>query len=402
VVTLETDVAVVGGGIVGVATAHALLSSEPRPRLVLLEAEDRLAFHQTGHNSGVLHSGLYYKPRSAKAAFCRSGRRKMIAFCEARGVPYAITGKLVVATRPDELPRLDELRARGEANGLAGVRRLSIEEAREIEPSVTGLGALHVPEAGVVDFAAATAALGAAVAELGGEVRTGARLTRVARDGSRVVLETTAGEVRCRVLVACAGLAADRVARLAGLKPTVAVVPFRGDYFALVPERAHLVKTLIYPVPDPRFPFLGVHFTRRVNGLVEVGPNAVVALSRRGYGRFALSCADAFDVATFPGFWRFALKHASTAFDEVRRSFDAGAFTRAAQQLVPEVRTSDLARAGCGIRAQAMTADGGLVDDFLFVEAPGMVHVLNAPSPAATAGLAIGEEIAARVRKQLS
>lgn len=395
------DVAIVGGGIVGVATAHALLQ-DPRLRVVVLEAEARLAPHQTGHNSGVIHSGLYYKPGSAKAAFCREGRRALIAFCEARGVPYALAGKLVVATERAEVSMLDELERRAAANGLEGVRRLSEFQIQEHEPHAKGIAALLVPESGVVDYARVTAALASAVEERGGEVRVEARVSGVRRDGPRLVVESASGDVSCRVLVGCAGLNADRLARLSGLDPEVAIVPFRGDYFALVPERAHLVKALLYPVPDPRFPFLGVHFTRRITGVVEAGPNAVVALSREGYGRFSVSARDALAIAGFPGFWRFASRHLSTAAAEVWRSFSAAAFTRAARRLIPEIRGSDLVRAGCGIRAQAMTPDGRLVDDFQILEAPGMVHVLNAPSPAATASLRIGEEIASRARAQLA
>jgi L-2-hydroxyglutarate oxidase len=272
---------------------------------------------------------------------------------------------------------------------------------REREPHAGGLAALHVPETGVVDFRRVARELAKAIAEEGGEVKTSARLRGVAREGGELVLGTEAGDVRCRVLVACAGLEADRVARLSGLAPDAAIVPFRGDYFALRPERAHLVNALIYPVPDPRFPFLGVHFTRRVDGVVEAGPNAVLALKRGGYGRFGVSALDLVDLATFPGVRRFVLSHLGTAAGEVARTLSRTVFARAARRLVPELTSSDFVRAGCGVRAQAMRRDGTLVEDFLFAEAPGMVHVLNAPSPAATASLAIGEEIAARALAQL-
>jgi L-2-hydroxyglutarate oxidase len=397
----RADVVVVGGGVVGLATALALAKEKPRRRVVVIEAEGRVAAHQSGHNSGVVHSGLYYAPGSAKARLCREGRRKLIAFCEKRGVPLSLTGKLVVATEEGERAHLAELARRGAANGLEGLRLVSGAAIREHEPHAAGLEALVVPEAGVVDYRLVAAEMAGSIAEAGGEVRTSARLVRIARDGSDLVAETTAGPLRARVLVACAGLQADRVAALAGLDPGVAIVPFRGDYFALRAERAHLVKALLYPVPDPRFPFLGVHFTRRVDGVVEAGPNAVVALAREGYGRFAISPRDALAVASLPGFWRFVAGHLSTAVGEVLRTLSPAAFARAAQRLIPELETRDLVRAGCGIRAQAMRTDGSLVEDFHIVEDDRMVHVLNAPSPAATASLAIGEEIAGRVRGKL-
>jgi L-2-hydroxyglutarate oxidase len=397
----DVDVAVVGGGIVGLATAWALVCARKSPRVVVLESESRVASHQSGHNSGVVHSGLYYAPGSAKARLCRDGRRKLIEFCEKRDVPLRITGKLVVATRENERSLLAKLAERGRANGLQGLTSLSSEQIREHEPHAAGVAALLVPEAGVVDYAKVAAALARGIEESGGAVRTSARVLRIVRDGERLVLETEAGAIRSRALVACAGLQADRVARLAGLEPEVAIVPFRGDYFSLVPERAELVKTLIYPVPDPRFPFLGIHFTRRIDDLVEVGPSAVLALDRGGYGRYGASPRDAFDAAMFPGLWRFVARHLSTAAGEVVRTVSPAGFASAARRLVPDLRRSDLVRAGCGIRAQAMRSDGSLVEDFHFVEDARMVHVLNAPSPAATASLAIGEEIATRAIRRL-
>jgi len=397
----KVDVAVVGGGIVGLATAYALTKKKRPPALALLEAETRLAPHQTGHNSGVIHSGLYYKPGSAKATYCREGRLSLVRFCEEQGVPFRLCGKLVVATRPEERPLLALLEERAAQNGLAGVRRLSLEEMREREPHVSGLEALVVPEAGVVDFVGVAEALGRRVREAGGAIVTGARLRKVVpRDGA-LVLETEAGSLTARVLVACAGLDADRVARLAGIEPAVLVVPFRGDYFQLAPERRDLVKALIYPVPDPRFPFLGVHFTRRVSDVVEVGPSAVLAGKRTGYSRFSFSPRDVLETALFPGFWRFLSGHLAPAAAELHRAFHPAAFARAAQALVPEVKASDLLPAGCGVRAQAMARDGKLVDDFVIHESPRMVHVLNAPSPAATASLRIGAQIAELVRAHL-
>lgn len=398
------DVAVIGGGIVGVATALALLpsGSRKRPRsLVVLEAEERLAPHQTGHNSGVIHSGLYYKPDSMKARFCREGRARLLRFCDEHEVPYKLSGKLVVATREEERPLLLQLYERGKENGLKGLKRLSPEAMVEHEPHARGLEALLVPEAGVVDYTAVTEAAAAEMVRRGGELRKAARVLRVVREADALVVETTAGPISARFLVGCAGLEADRVARRSGISPPVRIVPFRGDYFELVPERRDLVNALIYPVPDPRFPFLGVHFTRRISGAVEVGPNAVLALKREGYGRFSFSPHDAFEIATFPGLWRFLLPYVGMAVGEVRRALSRDAFASWARTLVPEVGPRDIRRAGCGVRAQAMTPDGKLVDDFQIVEAERMVHVLNAPSPAATAGLKIGEHIAEIVSKRL-
>jgi L-2-hydroxyglutarate oxidase LhgO len=361
-----------------------------------VEKEDRVAAHQTGHNSGVLHAGLYYRPGSLKAATCTRGRARLERFCEEHGVAFERCGKVVVATTAEEVPRLDELERRGRANGLAGVRRIGPGELREREPHAAGVAALFVPETGIVDYAEVARAYAAEVAGRGGEVRTGARATGIWRRGARVVVATTAGDVEGRVLVACAGLDSDRVARMAGLDVDVAVVPFRGEYWMLAPARAHLVKSLVYPVPDPAFPFLGVHFTRRIHGGVEAGPNAVLALAREGYHRASFDVRDAWDVARWPGFWRMARRHWRAGVAEQARSLSRAAFARACAALVPEVTPDDLTPGGAGVRAQAVRRDGALVDDFAFADAERMVHVLNAPSPAATASLAIGEEIAAR------
>lgn len=400
--TKTHDIVVVGGGLVGLATARALLEARPGLSLTVLEAEGDVAPHQSGHNSGVLHSGLYYVPGSAKARLCLEGRERMVRFCGERGIAHAISGKLVVATRADQLPRLDTLAERAAANGLDGVACLGPEGIREHEPHATGLAALFVPQAGVVDYTGAARAMAREIEAAGGTVHTGARLEGLTRADGHLVLETESGEVRARFLVACAGLEADRVARLAGLEPEVSIVPFRGDYVELVPERRELVRALVYPVPDPRFPFLGVHFTRRVDGRVEVGPNAVVAFSRSTYSRVALSLDDARETLAFPGFWRFVGRHLGTAVSELRRGFSPSEFAAAARELVPDLRDDDLVPAGCGIRAQAMREDGALVDDFAFAEGESMLHVLNAPSPAATACLAIGGEIARKVAARLA
>ncbi len=390
------DFVVVGGGAVGVATALALAESQTRPSVLVLEAETRLAAHQSGHNSGVIHSGLYYKPGSLKASTSTSGREALYRFCAENGVPHRRTGKLVVATQTAELAALDELERRGRANGLAELKRLDPEGLREIEPEVAGLAGLWVGETGIVDFVAVTAAYARRLVELGGEVRTGARLLAVTPRSDGLGLETSSGEVSCRRLVGCAGLASDRVARLCGVDPEVAIVPFRGDYYQLQAARRGLVRGLIYPVPDPALPFLGVHLTRTIHDQVEAGPNAVLALARQRYSRLAFSPRDAFETLAYPGTWRLLRRYWRTGWAELARSFSQRSFASALARLVPAIRPDDIEPAGCGIRAQAVGRDGRLVDDFLLVEGPRSLHVLNAPSPAATASLAIGKTVAAR------
>ncbi len=394
------DVVVIGGGILGCATALTLLREEPL-RLTLLEKEWELAAHQTGHNSGVIHAGLYYKPGSLKARMCSEGRLLLERFCEEKHIPFERCGKLVVATRAEELPRLEELERRGRANGLTGLTRVDARELRRYEPYVAGIAGLHVAETGIVDYRRVTEAYAEESRRRGASIVTGAKVLRVRPDGAYLVVETTRGEYRTRCLVNCAGLASDRIARLAGVDPGVKIVPFRGEYYELVPERRNLVKNLIYPVPDPAFPFLGVHFTRRTTGGVEAGPNAVLALKREGYEKTSFSMRDALEIATFSGVWRLVAKHHKTGFGELWRSLSKRAFTRALQGLLPELRESDLVPAGAGVRAQAMLPTGTLVDDFHIVEAPKMVHVVNAPSPAATASLAIGRVVSERVVSHL-
>jgi len=395
------DAVLVGGGIVGLATALALLDARPGMSLVVLEKEPELAAHQTGRNSGVIHSGLYYKPGSLKAKTCSRGRALLERFCAEHGVRFERCGKVVVATRPEEVVRLDELERRGRANGLTGVRRISTSELHEHEPHAAGVAALLVPETGIVDYREVAGAYAREIARRGGELRKGTRVMAIRRSGERVVAQSTAGDFEARVLVACAGLASDRVARMAGVEVDVAIVPFRGEYWMLAPERAHLVRNLIYPVPDPAFPFLGVHFTRRVHGGVEAGPNAVVALAREGYARASFDARDALDIARWPGFWKMARRHWRAGMAEQWRSVSRSAFARACAALVPSVTEDDLARGGAGVRAQAVTRDGALVDDFALAEGERMVHVINAPSPAATASLAIGQEIAERALRWL-
>jgi len=387
-----TDVAVIGGGLVGLATAMAL--AERGADVTVLEAEDRLATHQSGHNSGVIHSGLYYKPGSLKARLCVEGARSLWSFCEEEGIATLRCGKLVVATHEEELPRLDELERRGQANGLSGLRRLRAEEIREVEPHATGFAALHVPETGIVDYPAVAQAYRRRIERHGGRILTNARVSSV-RPG--LVLETTAGTVSCSRLVNCAGLQSDRIARLCGAEPDVRIVPFRGEYYELVPEKRSLVRGLIYPVPDPRFPFLGVHLTRMIGGGVEAGPNAVLALKREGYRWTDVSLRDALSTAGWPGAWALAARFWKIGFYEVWRSLVKSAFVRDLQRLVPEIRPEDVHRSGAGVRAQALERNGALVDDFRIVETDRAVHVLNAPSPGATASMAIGRTIAAMV-----
>lgn len=385
-----------GGGLVGLGTALAMLRRTPRLQLTVLEKESGFGLHQSTHNSGVLHAGLYYKPGSAKARLATAGIRSMTAFCAKHSIPHEIVGKLVVAVTPDELPRLQTLFDRGTANGLKGLCMLSSAEALEIEPHVRCLQAVHVPEEGIVDYAAVVTALCAEITALGGELRASSGLSALERrnDGWAI----TAGDsiLRADFLVNCAGLHSDRVAALAGEPRVCRIVPFRGEYFVLRPERQHLVRNLVYPVPNPAFPFLGVHFTRMIHGGIECGPNAVLATAREGYRLTQFSLRDVTDAVAFSGLWRFIFRHPGTTAYEVARSVSRTLFARSLQRLVPEIKRSDLLPGGAGVRAQAMRADGTTVEDFLFQERADALHVLNAPSPGATASIAIGEEVASK------
>ena len=388
------DIAIVGGGIVGLATAMQL-AQQRRGSLVVLEAEEKLASHQTGHNSGVIHSGLYYRTGSKKAINCAVGREAMYRFCQQYDLPHEQCGKLVVATSEGEIPSLDELERRGRANGLLGLRRLSGEELREREPHVAGVAGLLVPQTGIVDFVAVANRFAEIASEAGAAIQTKTALRGFTRDGNEFVLSTTDGEIRCRHLINCAGLHSDRVATICGVEPGVRIVPFRGEYYEMVPERASLVNHLIYPVPDPGYPFLGVHFTRMIHGGVEIGPNAVLALSRHGYRKFSgWNLRDMGSLLSYGGFWRLIAGQLGMGIGETYRSFSKSAMVRQMQRLVPEVKSSDVFRAGAGVRAQAVWPDGRLLDDFHIVEADRMVHVLNAPSPAATSSISIGQAIA--------
>jgi len=384
----------VGGGIVGLAAALAITHRFPRLRLLLLEKESRVGQHQSGHNSGVIHSGIYYKPGSLKARLCGEGARAMVEFCRAHSIPHQVCGKLIVATHEEEFPRLEELRRRGEANGLAGVRAMGRNELRDIEPHASGLRALYVPSTGITDYGAVCEKYAELVQIQGGTIQTSAAVTGVRCGSSEIIVHSGAGDFTTSRLINCAGLFSDRIARLAGDKPGVLIVPFRGEYYDLVPPRAALVRALLYPVPDPRFPFLGVHFTRRITGTVDAGPNAVLAFRREGYRRTDFKFADLASSLAFPGFWRMAAKNWRSGLDEFHRSFSKAAFVRALQRLLPEVRESDLVPGGAGVRAQALAPDGSLIDDFKFTPSARMLHVLNVPSPAATASIPIGREIA--------
>jgi (S)-2-hydroxyglutarate dehydrogenase len=391
-----TRYAVIGGGIVGLATAHRLLVERPGATVTVLEKEQRVGAHQSGHNSGVVHAGVYYRPGSLKARLCRSGSRSMVDFCREHGIGVQVCGKLIVATSPAELPRLADLHDRALANGIPA-RRLTAAGAVEHEPYVSCLAALHIPSTGIADFPAVCRTLAALVEKAGGQVSLGTEVTGIHRWGAGQVLTTTTGEVAADFLINCAGLHADRIARLAGADPPARIVPFRGEYFTLRPERRHLVKGLIYPVPDPRLPFLGVHLTRMIDGEVHAGPNAVLATAREGYSWRRFNARDVAATAGWPGTWRLARRHLRQGAAEVRRSLSRRRFAADLARLVPGITAADLVPAPSGVRAQAVRRDGGLVDDFLVMQRPGQCHVLNAPSPAATSSLEIARHLVARL-----
>lgn len=391
------SILIIGGGIVGLATAYKLGRRQPDAAITVLEKEDAVGRHQTGNNSGVLHAGLYYKPGSAKARLAVRGIQEMVAFCRENQIPHEICGKLVVAADETELPRLQALHERGQQNGLQGLKLLQREEMLEIEPHVGGVAALRVPQEGIVDYAKVCEALVKHIQAQQGKVVTRAKVTKLMASADGWVAQTTAGEFTGDYLINCAGLHCDRVSELAGERRDVRIVPFRGEYYKIRPDRQHLVRNLIYPVPDPQFPFLGVHFTRLIHGGIEAGPNAVLAFAREGYKKTDLNLADLWDALTFSGLWRFLGKHKRMSWEELKRSFSKQRFCASLQRLVPEIRAEDLAPGGAGVRAQAMSPDGELVQDFCLVQRPRALHVLNAPSPAATASLAIGEEIAGMI-----
>jgi L-2-hydroxyglutarate oxidase LhgO len=388
------DVAIIGGGIVALATARALGERAPRARLVILEKEQALAGHQTGHNSGVIHSGIYYKPGSNKARLCVEGARLMVEFCASHGIRVDRCGKVIVATHQEELPRLETLYARGLANGVKDLALIDRPRLRELEPQAAAVRAIHSPTTAIVDFKEVAAALARDLTAAGVAIETNAKVTGIGRSGDGLELGTPRLTVRAGRIVNCAGLYSDVVARLAGAPTDVRIIPFRGEYYFLRPERRHLVRGLIYPVPDPEFPFLGVHFTKTIHGDIEAGPNAVLAFAREGYTFGRIQPGEFLGTLTYRGFWAMARRYWRTGLYEMYRSLSKGAFVRALQRLVPELRAEDVQRAGAGVRAQAVSPDGSLVDDFRIVQAADAIHVLNAPSPAATASLAIGRHVA--------
>jgi L-2-hydroxyglutarate oxidase len=399
---VATDLAVIGGGLVGLATAHALTKKSPGASVTVLEAEDGLARHQSGRNSGVIHSGVYYTPGSLKAELCREGRNRLLDFCSEHDIVHDVCGKVIVATRESEVAALEKITERGIANGLEGLRRIGPAELEEIEPHATAVQGLVVPQAGVVDFGGVATSLAKLITEEGHRVVTGFRVTAITRTAEGFILTAENGEtIEAGRLVNCAGLQSDRIARLAGDEPSAQIIPFRGEYYVMDAGRDHLVRHLVYPVPDPRFPFLGVHFTRRYDGTVEVGPNAVLAFGRHHYrGESSPDWGDVWELVKSPALWKLGRKYWRTGGAEMIRSRSRRLYAAAARRLIPEVKASDLQRGGSGIRAQAVMPDGSLADDFVFVEGKAALHVLNAPSPAATACLAIGDRIAARLLSQ--
>ncbi len=396
----KNDVIIIGGGIVGMATAMQVIQSG-RYSVTVIEAESELASHQTGNNSGVIHSGLYYKPGSLKAKNCVEGRERMYRFCEENDIKYERCGKIVIATEETGITLLKMLEERGIANGLKGIKRLSGDEIKEYEPYAAGISGLFVPETGIVDYKPVTDKYAEIFQTNGGEIKTSCRFLSLKKIESQLVVETTRDAFNCNLLVNCGGLYSDRIAKLCGVDPGLQIIPFRGEYYKLKKEKEYLVKNLIYPVPDPGFPFLGVHFTRMMKGGVEAGPNAVLALKREGYSRSDVSLKDIIQMASFPGFWRMAAKHYKMGFEEYYRSLSKSAFVKSLQKLIPRITKDDIEQGGAGVRAQALERDGRLTDDFRIIEADRMIHVLNAPSPAATASLSIGDKISALIIDRL-
>jgi (S)-2-hydroxyglutarate dehydrogenase len=390
------DFAIIGGGIVGLSSAMALGKRYPSARILVLEKESQWAFHQTGNNSGVIHSGIYYKPGSFKAKFCRAGSRSMVEFCEEHGIAHEVCGKVIVATEANQLPLLENLYNRGLENGLQ-VKKISVEQVKEIEPHVRCIAGLQVSTTGIANYKQVCQKYAEIIEIQGGELRLNTKVERIAASGKNQVLETNKGKFEARFVINCAGLHSDRVAKLGQVDPQAKIVPFRGEYYELIPEKRYLVKTLIYPVPNPEFPFLGVHFTRMIDGSVHAGPNAVLSFKREGYKKTDFDLGDFAEVMTYPGFWKLAAKHADEGIQEMIRSFSKAAFVRSLQKLIPEVQAEDLVPCHAGVRAQALMKDGKLVDDFLIVEGQNSIHVCNAPSPAATSSLEIGKAIVARI-----
>ena len=393
------DFAIIGGGIVGLASGMALGKRYPNARILVLEKESNWAYHQTGNNSGVIHSGIYYKPGSFKAKFCRDGSSSMVEFCQKYEIDYEVCGKVIVATSSEQLPLLDNLYKRGLENGL-NVTKISAEEVKEVEPHVSCKAGLRVPTTGIVNYKQVCQKYADIIKSQGGELRLNTKVEKIRETSTGQVLETNNGTFETRFVINCAGLHSDRVAKLGAVNPQAKIVPFRGEYYELVPEKRYLVKTLIYPVPNPDFPFLGVHFTRMIDGSVHAGPNAVLSLKREGYKKTDFDLRDFAEVMSYPGFWKLAGKHADEGIQEIIRSFSKAAFVRSLQKLIPEVQAQDLVPTHAGVRAQALMNDGKLVDDFLIVQGKNATHVCNAPSPAATSSLEIGKAIALAIPEQ--
>lgn len=392
----QSDLIIIGGGIVGLATAYRFLERFPGKRVTVLEKEDAIARHQTGRNAGVLHSGIYYRPGSLKAQNCRAGKLAMEEFCRREQIPFKICGKVIVAVDASELPRMESILENGKANGVV-CERIDAARLRELEPHAAGIAAIHIPESGIVDYAQVARRLAEIIESQGSSIVTGARAVGICRDTNRAIVETTAGEFAAEQVVNCAGLYSDRVTRLSGGRPSALIVPFRGEFYKLRPEAHRLVRMLIYPVPDPRYPFLGVHFTRRIDGLVECGPNAVLAFAREGYRNTTINLRDLAETLGYPGFWRLSARYWRIGADEMWRSFSKRAFVRAAQRLVPEIESQHFEWSPAGVRAQAVGPDGAMVDDFVISETDRVANVENAPSPAATASLNIGRLIVERL-----
>jgi L-2-hydroxyglutarate oxidase len=389
-----TDITIIGGGIVGLATALQIKRQRPGLSVTVIEKEARLAAHQTGHNSGVIHSGLYYKPGSLKATNCIRGYWMLLEFCEQENVPYELCGKIVVATKPEEIPLLDNLYQRGQQNGLEGLKKLTLSEMHEIEPHVRGVEGMWVPQTGIIDYVQVCEKYAEKLRELGGEVRLGEKVTQITTGNTLSVVVTDKATYETKLVINCAGLYSDKIAQLTQRQDIdVRIIPFRGEYFKIRPEKQYLVRNLIYPVPDPNFPFLGVHFTRMVHGGIEAGPNAVLAFQREGYRKSDINLKELFETLSWPGFQKVAAKYWETGLGEMYRSFSKSAFTKALQELIPEVQEDDLVEGGSGVRAQACDRTGGLLDDFSILETERAIHVCNAPSPAATSSLSIGQTI---------
>ena len=400
-VNSQSKIVIVGGGIVGLATAYQLGLRQPQAKITILEKEQIVGSHQSGNNSGVLHAGLYYKPGSAKARLAVNGLQKMVRFCQDHDISHEICGKVVVATDETELGRLEDLYDRGQKNGLLGLRKLNRDQLLEIEPHANGIAAIQVPQEGIVDYKQVCATIARQIQQTGGNIVTSAKVVKLKNLGSGWIVSTTVGDFEADILVNCGGLYCDRISELAGEKRDMRIIPFRGEYYKIKPERQYLVKNLIYPVPDPKFPFLGVHFTRLIHGGIEAGPNAVLAFAREGYRKSQINLGELYDVFSYSGFWQLLQKHWQMSLDELYRSFSKQLFCQSLQKLVPEIQAADLTVGGAGVRAQAVFPNGDMVQDFHFLHRDGAFHVLNAPSPAATASLAIGEEVASYILKNL-